>query len=244
MVKKISTVTAALLLASALHADVLGGEFSVGYLNLNPSGDFAYKGNSADVEDNFGWGSSDSVILKGYFEHPLPVLPNLRVAYTNLDFSGSGIVTGLKFGDKTFSGKIDTALDVDIIDATLYYEILDNWVNLDLGLNAKYIDGTTWVKNSTLGKSEADLSVVLPTLYAKARFDIPMSGFSFQAEGDLITYNNSTLYDVDLGARYTFMLGLGVEAGVRMMKLKLDDVDDINADIDFSGAYISAVWDF
>ncbi len=244
MIKQLSTVTAALLLTSALHADVVGGEFSAGYLNLNPSGDFAYKGNSADVEDTFGWGSSDSVILKGSIEHPLPVLPNLRAAYTNLDFSGSGNVTGLKFGDKTFSGKIDTSLNVDIIDATLYYEILDNWVSLDLGLNAKYIDGTAWVKNDTLGKSEADLSVVLPTLYAKARFDIPMSGFSFQAEGDLITYNNSTLYDLDLGARYTFMLGLGVEAGVRLMKLKLDDVDDIYADIDINGLYLSAVWDF
>ena len=84
----------------------------------------------------------------------------------------------------------------------------------------------------------------MPTLYAKARFDIPMSGFSFQAEGDLISYNSSTLYDLDLGARYTFMMGLGIEAGVRMMKLKLDDVDDIDADIDIGGAYLSAVWDF
>ena len=244
MNQKLSVAAATLLLACTLQADVLGGEFSVGYLNLNPSGDFAYKGNSADVEDTFGWGSSDAIILKGYLEHPLPVLPNLRAAYTTLDFSGSGSVSALKFGDKTFSGNIDTSLDIDIIDATLYYEILDNWINLDLGINAKYIDGSASVRNDTLGKSEADLSLVLPTLYAKARFDVPMSGVSFQVEGDLITYDNSTLYDLDLSARYTFMLGLGLEAGVRLMKLKLDDVDDIDADIDFSGMYASVVWDF
>ncbi|RUM65921.1 MAG: hypothetical protein DSZ05_05200 [Sulfurospirillum sp.] len=239
------TLTGALLLtASLLRADVAGGEISLGYLNDKPSGTFAYKGNSADVEKNFGWGSENSFVLKGYIEHPIPVLPNIRAVYSQLSHSGNGTVTNLKFGDKVYSGQIATNVDMDIVDATLYYEILDNWLNLDLGLNAKYINATTYVQNDLLGKSDTDFSVVLPTLYAKARIDIPMSGLSFQAEGDMITYDKNTLYDLYLTTRYTFTLGLGLEAGVKMVKLKLDDVEDITADIDFKGVYAAIVWDF
>ena len=233
-----------ILLAASLQADVIGGEVSLGYLNLKPSGTFAYKGNSADVEDNFGWGSENSLVFKGYIEHPLPVLPNIRVTYTNLSFSGSGMVSGLKFGDKTFSGAIDSKFDADVADATLYYEILDNWVNLDLGLNAKYIDGSACVKNDVIGRSRGDFTVLLPTLYAKARFDIPMSDISFQAEGDIISYDGNTLYDLTLSARYTFALGLGLEAGIKTIKFKIDDIDDVTADIDFTGGYAAIVWDF
>jgi len=241
---KYKTVGALLLASSFLKADVVGGEISLGYLSDQPSGEFAYKGNSADVEKNFGWDTESSFVLKAYLEHPVPVLPNIRAVYSQLSHSGNGTVTNLKFGDKTYSGNIATNVDLDIVDATLYYEILDNWLNLDLGLNAKYIKGTTYVENDVIGKSDTDFSVVLPTLYTKARVDIPMSDLSFQAEGDMITYSGNTLYDLYLTARYTFVAGLGLEAGVKMVKLKLDDVEDITADVDFKGLYAAVVWDF
>ncbi len=234
----------AFLATTLLHADVIGGEVSLGYLNISPSGDFAYKGDSVDVEDTFGWGDESSISLKGYLEHPIPMLPNVRLAYTNFDFSGSGTVTAIRFDNKTYSGNIDSAMNLDVIDATVYYEILDNWVSLDLGLNAKYLDGDASVSNAILGESKADLSIVLPTLYAKARFDVPTTDLSFQAEGDIITYGGNTLYDITLSSRYTFLLGLGVEAGIRLMKFKLDDVDDVTADVDFNALYAAVVWDF
>ena len=241
---KCKTIGALLLASSFLQADVAGGEISLGYLSDQPSGTFAYKGNSADIEKNFGWEKESSFVLKAYLEHPIPALPNIRVVYSQLSHNGSGTVTNLKFGDKVFSGNIATNIDLDIIDGTLYYEILDNWINIDLGLNAKYVKGTTYVDNKIIGKSDTDFSVVLPTLYAKARIDIPMSDISLQAEGDIITYSDNTLYDLYLTVRYTFVAGLGLEAGTKMVKLKLDDVEDITADADFKGVYAAIVWDF
>ena len=241
---KFQFLAALLLTSSLLQADFVGGEVSLGYLSTDPSGTFAYKGNSADIEKDFGWGNESSFILKGYLEHPLPVLPNVRLVYNQLSHSGKGTVSGLKFGDKVYSGAIATDLDLDIVDATLYYELLDNWVSIDLGLNAKYINGTASVENDFIGKSDADLDVIIPTLYAKARFDVPTTDVSFQAEGDIISYSGNTLYDLYLSARYTFVMGLGIEAGVKMLKLKLDDVDDITADVDFKGVYASVLWDF
>ncbi len=239
-----------IILASALcstlaFGDFVGGEISIGYLNNQPSGTFAYKGDTSDVEETFGWKRENSYLIKAYIEHPLPVLPNLRASYTNLSHSGSSSVTiPVVYDNKPYTGKITTDFNADIIDATLYYEILDNWLNLDLGINAKYIDATASVQNISTGKSSADISFVLPTVYAKARLDIPMSNFSFQAEGDMIAYNKNTLYDLTLSARYTFIFGLGVEAGVKMLKFKLDDIDDVTADVDFTGIYAAAVWDF
>jgi len=36
-------------------------------------------------------------------------------------------------------------------DVTLYYEILDNFVSVDLGLNANYIDSQAWISGATCG---------------------------------------------------------------------------------------------
>jgi len=237
-------ITATLLCASLAQADFLGGEISVGYMNEQPSGNFSYQGSQGDVENTFGWKSQNTILAKAYLEHPIPIIPNIRLTYTKLSHSGSGQVTNFTYGGKHYSGTIKTDFDTDIIDGTLYYEILDNWISLDLGLNAKYIDGTASVDNDLIGKSQADLSAVIPTLYAKARFDIPETNFSFQAEGDMISYSGNTLYDLYLSARYTIIAGVGVEAGMKKLKLKLDDIDDITADVDFTGIYLSVVWDF
>ncbi len=235
---------ALLLSASFLKADFLGGEINVGFMNEQPSGSFSYKGSQGDVENTFGWESQNSILVKVYLEHPIPILPNIRLTYTKLSHSGTGYVTNFTYGGKHYSGEITTDFDTDVIDGTLYYEILDNWISIDLGLNAKYIDGTASVENQLVGKSQADLSVVIPTLYANAKFDIPATNFSFQAQGDMISYSGNTLYDITLSARYIIIAGLGVEAGVKKMKLKLDDIDDITADVDFTGVYLSVVWDF
>jgi len=129
-------------------------------------------------------------------------------------------------------------------DLALYYELLDNWVNLDVGVNVKYVDGSISVK-SDRGRSEAtDFQVPIPMLYAKARFDVPTTDLSFQVEGNYVTYDGNTLYDAEAGIRYTLALGLGLEAGYKTMKLELDNVDNVSMNSEFSGAYAKLVWDF
>jgi len=49
----------------------------------------------------------------------------------------------------------------------------------------------------------------------------------WNSEGDYVSYDGNTLYDAEVGLRYTFLLGLGLEAGYKTMKLKLNDVDDL-----------------
>jgi len=241
-------ITGITILGTLSMADVIGGELNLGFYNHSPSGYTQYQGDKLDLKDDLKWDSEGDMFIKAYFEHPLPILPNIKLGYTNFGHSGSGEVDNtFQFGGKKFIKKsdIDTNLDLKMYDITLYYEILDNWLNLDVGANIKYIDGTLTVqdKNELLNES-SNFQVPIPMLYAKARFDIPTTDISLQAEGNYVSYDGNTLYDAEVGLRYTFLLGLGLEAGYKTMKLKLDNVDDLTMDSDFSGAYGKLVWDF
>lgn len=240
----------ALVLATMLttfsQADFIGGEVNLGYYSHAPSGFVSYDGDTVDIEKDLKWSDESDVFIKAYFEHPLPIIPNIKVGYTEFNHVGDGKASkDFTFGGTTFSltDKLHTNLDLKMYDVALYYEILDNWVNIDVGLNVKLIDGTLNVKTTTKDET-SKLNAPIPMLYGKARFDVPTTDLSFQVEGNYVSYSGSTIYDAEAGVRYTFALGLGVEAGYKTMKLKLDDVDKTTMDSDFSGAYGKLVWDF
>jgi len=235
------------LATSFSMADFIGGELNVGYYNHTPSGTVQYQGTPIDIENDLKWKDEGDMFVKAYFEHPLPIIPNIKVGYTEFGHSGAGVINqNFEFGGKiyTMGSNIDSAFDLKMYDLTLYYELLDNWINIDAGLNVKYIDGAISVKNDAGLSESTDFQLPVPMLYAKARFDVPTTDLSFQAEGNYVTYDGNTLYDAEVGVRYTLALGLGLEAGYKTMKLKLDDIDDLSMDTDFSGAYGKLVWDF
>jgi len=236
-----------LICISGLFGDIIGGEVNIGVYNHSPNGTAQNRGDVVDIEDDLNWESENDILLKAYLEHPFLLLPNIMVGYSKFSHSGVGTATkNFVWGGITLfslSDRVESSIDLDIYELGLYYEILDNWLNLDVGLNLKYFDGFVDVE-TTLQKEHTELDFALPTLYAKGRFDVPTTNLSFQLEGNFIDYDGNTYYDLDFGARYNIMLGFGVEAGYRVMKLKIDDVDDISMDADFSGAYGKVIWDF
>jgi len=247
-----NTVLLLTMLSTSAMSDVVGGEINLGYYNHAPSGSAQYQGDVIDLEKDLKWENEGDMFVKAYIEHPIPIIPNIKVGYTSFGHSGSGAVnSSFRFGGQSFNlnTDIDTEFDLKMYDLTLYYEILDNWVNLDLGVNVKYIDGLLSVKGTDsvtnqLIDESADFKVPIPMLYAKARFDVPSTDLSFQAEGNYINFEGNTLYDAEIGVRYTFALGFGLEAGYKTMKLELDDIEDLSMNTEFSGAYGKLVWDF
>ncbi|NOZ91128.1 MAG: TIGR04219 family outer membrane beta-barrel protein [Epsilonproteobacteria bacterium] len=244
-------VLATMLVSSLSMADFIGGEVNLGYYTHNPSGTAQYDGDSIDIEDDLKWENEQDIFLKVYLEHPIPVIPNIKVGYTDFSHSGDGTPsTSFTFGGENYttSANITSDFNLKMYDITLYYELLDNWLNLDAGINVKYIDGDISVdgRDST-GKpihESTDFELPIPMLYAKAKIDIPTTDLSFQAEGNYVNYDGNTLYDLEAGVRYLFALGFGVEAGYKTLKIKIDDVDDFSMDTDFNGFYGKVVWDF
>ena len=240
------------LLGTALMADTIGGEFDIGYYEHTPSGTIQYQGDSINLEDDFKWKKESDVFAKLYIEHPIPLLPNIKLGYSSFGHSGSGLLNNdITFGRQTYTStsKIDSKFDLDMYDLTLYYELVDIGFDLDLGLNIRYLDGSV----SAVGvggippkpiNESTSFSVPVPMIYAKARVPIPSTDIAFQAEGNYISYSGNQFYDFEAGVRYTFALGFGLEGGYKTMKLKLDDVDDLSLDSTFSGAYAKLVFDF
>ena len=233
------------------HADTIGGEVSMGLFNHSPSGYASYTspfqniGTEADLEDSFGFSDEQDIFFKAYFEHPFPGLPNLKLGYTTLSHSGNNDVTLFSWGDiVNITGEIENTLELDFLDATLYYELLDNWTEVDIGLTFRYINGDMGVSTSILSDT-LNFSTLTPLIYGKFRFNIPNTDFSVQLEANGISYSGFSSYDYELSTRYTFTMGLGLEAGYKTFQLDSDDlVRNLDADIDFSGLYAAAVWNF
>ena len=80
----------AVLAAPVAQADVLGLGAQVGYWDSELSGDVATNGGSVDVKDELNLDGESSNQLSLYLEHPVPLLPNVRVAYINIDQSARG----------------------------------------------------------------------------------------------------------------------------------------------------------
>ncbi len=250
--KSISLAASALLCFSAVtaNADTIGGEISAGGWNHDPSGWVQYPTGSdkIDLDDDLNLDTRTELYLRAKIEHPVPLLPNIRLAFTQNQSSGDGTLSKtFNFGGFTFvaNEKVHTETKLDSYDATFYYEIVDVGMDFDLGLTARYIDGYVDITSLTTNRNEkTEFTGLFPMVYANARVPLPFTGLSIGAEGSYITYDGSTLYDLQADVRYEFAMGLGIEAGYRAQKIKLDDVENTSTDVDIEGFFVGAVFDF
>ena len=228
------------------YADIIGGEISFGIVSHTPSGDASYKRSSSqNFENTFGFNETQDLFFKGYLEHPLPLLPNVKLGYTTFSTTGDSNVELFNWGSITdFTGHIENSLSLDVTDATLYYELLDNWLEADTGLTFRYISGDMRV-DTNLVSQVINFSTLTPMLYGKIRTNIPSTDLSFQVEANAISFSGINAYDYELSARYTFYMGLGIEMGYKAFHLENDELTDtLNVNANFSGPYATAIWDY
>jgi len=205
-----------------------------------------------DLDDTFGSLSEDADFIYAALEHPIPIIPNIMLQQVDMSVDDTGtMVATVEFDGDTFTvgTDVDTVLDFSHTDATLYYEVLDNWLNLDFGLTLLMFDGElslTEVATPTNTASE-DLDQTIPMLYLKGRIDLPLTGFYVSAAGNVISYDGQSLTDYSLAAGYQtdgWVMDIGLELGIRTFTLELDDLDDLDADFEFSGTYAAALVHF
>ena len=235
-----------LLFSTFLWSDTIGGEASIGIYHHSIEGSSSFNTlGSADLTDTLGFSSTEDIFFKAYIEHPFPLFPNLKLAYNTFSHDASTLSSHFSWGDiQNFTGRLDNSLSISYTDTTLYYELLDNWTEIDTGFTFRYLRGDISVNTPYAGDKVA-YTTLIPMLYGKARFNIPSTDFSFQVEANLISFSGITTYDYELSARYSFAVGIGIEAGYKAFHLDSDSlVDGLNTDIDFTGPYLSAIWDF
>lgn len=243
--KKLPLVLALSLLAPLAHADrVLG----------------FYAGAGSWLSDYDGKAGDPSVTLdelgvkehyNNYFyvaiEHPIPFVPNIRLTQTNIKSSQTGTVTrSFTIGDTTYAANETVKSDFDLShrDATLYYQLLDNWINFDLGVTARKFDGYVRTE-STSSNEKLKIDLTAPMLYANAQFDLPFTGLSAGIEGNYTSYQDNSLSDYTAKLTYLFdsVVDLGVEVGYRKMSIKISD-NDLEADMTLKGPYAALIAHF
>lgn len=241
MRKTMMAMGGALVMAAPLaQADVVGLGASVSYWDSSLSGKAVNKGDAVNVDNDLNLDSDSTTNATLYLEHPVPVLPNVRLNYTLIKQSGQGRLGLSKFENIPAGTDVRSDLDLEQLDLTLYYEVLDNWVNLDLGLTARDLSGDLTVRDTTdtAPVSKTTVDAVIPMGYVAARFDLPLTGVSVGGEGNFIGYSGDSIRDFNVFGQYAVSM-LQLRAGYRQMAIDYEDSDN-RLDLKIDGPFISA----
>lgn len=238
----------------AVQADIAG--FEVGGYQWKPDYDGTLVstegtviGSNIDLQSDLGFSDESHNIIWASLEHPVPMLPNFKIVSSDLDVSAFNTLTrDIVFAGETYSVSDDvtTVIDMSNTEYTFYWEILDNWVNLDLGLTLRSYDGEIALSTPTTGSNlneQEELDFTIPLFYAKGRFDLPFTGFFVDASANIISYDDDSISDLMVGLGYESEIGFGASLGYRTFDLDIEE-DDIVLDAKFDGTYISAFFHF
>mgnify|MGYP006127751033 FL=1 len=231
----------ALCVSFTSQADTLLGLYAGAQAwNMETSGGFSNDGSNTE----FNFEEQTNTNLYVAFEHPIPLIPNVKVQRTAMDTQGDVILDAqFTLGDKVFAANGNAFTDVSLTttDFILYYELFDNdLVSFDVGLNAKHIDGEFLATvDGETGREE--FSGPVPMVYSRLAVGVPFTGFGAFVEGSFLSIDDHTISDYQAAITYSLMgnlaIDLTLQLGYRAVTLELDDLDDIYSDLEFKGIY-------
>ncbi|QYJ94332.1 TIGR04219 family outer membrane beta-barrel protein [Shewanella spartinae] len=228
---------------SAQAATVVGFKVGGDYWNADTEGTFAQTG---QAQQEFDYSSSSQGSIWVAIEHPIPLVPNLKIRENRLDADGKATLTGdWSFGDRVFNDDVTTASNLSNTDFVLYYELLDNdIVALDLGAAYKKMHGSFRVHqispSGVVGAyAQKDLSDGVVMAYANAEVGIPglgLYGFADVMQG----IDESSVYDYQVGLGWQFdgvALDTKVRVGYRDFNFDVNNFDGVTANMQFKGYF-------
>ncbi|HSX50956.1 MAG TPA: TIGR04219 family outer membrane beta-barrel protein [Cellvibrio sp.] len=230
---------------SHTHADTIFGIYAgASTWQSEYSGDVGKPSTSAN---DLGMDENSNNFYYIALEHPVIFFPNIKLQQNNITSKQSSVI------DQTFSiGNINypsgtnvaTDFDLSYTDATLYYELLDNWITADLGVTLRKYSGYLQAKSATQ-TDKTDIDTKVPLMYGRVQFDLPLTGFFAGFEGNYISFDGNDLadYSAKIGYLFDSALDLGIEAGYRAVNMNIDD-GDIHTNLDIKGPYAAVIFHF
>lgn len=244
--RKLLLLIIGMVLVNPAFADLLSVRLSGGSFKYAVSGtvrDSNVVADTVDVKNDLGWKDSTTGMGYLYIEHPIPVIPDIRLGYTSLNIGGENTITkNFTYNGVTYSAsdKVTSNIDLSHTEIALYYQLIDTGIDLDLGLNFKIFSGKVSFKDTLGNKASSNLNVTVPMLYGA--LGVPLGG-GFKLLGDIstISYNNDNFTDYLVRVRYDTNYALGVELGYRSIHIKYEDTGKNEyAKLDVKGPYIMA----
>lgn len=230
------------LIAQTATADTLGFRAGTGIWQPDSSGTFRHgaSGTDIDLKDDLYLKDEDQQYTYALLEHPIPLIPNVKISQTTLSSEGTGTVTTpYTFGGTTYAAStpVTTEMVLDHSDITAYWRLLDNWLNFDLGITARKFDGKASVTSGGLTE-QTNIDKTIPMVYTSIGIDLPfVDDLFFGVESNIISIDGHTISDITTKVSYTTSYLVGFEVGYRAFAIKLDELNGNSSDMEFTGSF-------
>ncbi len=215
--------TTLLCLSSFAQADLVAVKGSADYWFTEGDANMA-----AQNQNDFSLDQEGSAQVALAIEHPVPLLPNIKLRYTKIDNQT----------EQTVANTPVYEIELENSDLILYYELLDNIVSVDFGLAAKNINAD--ITQYGLGTTQIDETY--PMLYGAVSAKLPFTGWSVSTESLVTDYDDARISDVQAEIKYDFidnlLLDVGAKVGYRVLNIELDDYENSDRQFEFKGPYI------
>jgi outer membrane protein len=251
MSKILSGLLLAGLLGASAQADLLRVEMGAGAWQNELSGTITSGTPPIDIADisALNYDKETKGYAWVYIKHPVPILPNLRLEYAAVDFSGTS-TRDFDYKGVTYTPNAKTDLTLDQFDIIMYYNLLDNtaWMTLDIGLDVKVVQAEfNAVQSSGLNGVTEKETLPLPMAYGRARVEIPGTDIGLEGNVKYTAYKDSKVTDYAIKADYTLVdilpVDVGLEVGYRFQQFDIDGADfsiDTSLDVEIDGVFAGA----
>jgi outer membrane protein len=230
-----------------------------GGVEQDPSGFVSYQAKGAndylDLKNDAHFSQKTQPYIGVRITNNLPILPNLKLDYMPMKFSGNGTLSrNVTFGGKTYSAGANFNLNAKLnrFDILAYYHLpfistaTKDMLKVRLGLNVRIVDfsesltGTPVGSNQTVTESKS-LTVPVPMGHIGVTFS-PIKQVSLVGDLNYVSYGSNDYYNYNAGLRLS-PVGLFksaivpfIQVGYRYEKLKIDQ-SSVYADVKVKGPY-------
>ena len=228
-----------------VKADTIAGVYlSAEIWQPDISGEISNIGPEIDLEGDLNITETNSNQFSLSLEHLIVALPNIKVQKTKLNtYASSTLQRDISFGEVTFLAhdRVASQINLSHRDYIMYYEILDNWISVDLGLSVMKFKGNINLMSNDLS-TKVKLSEYVPAIYGKASFQVPKKGLTFGIEGSALSLGDDSIADYKLFLGWEGKGPFGTEIGFRHFTSDWNDFDQSNGDVSFNGLYASVTF--
>jgi len=224
------------------------------FIGLNIARDSAqsaqsFNSSSIDLVDDLDVDNPAQTSMVLILEHPISALPNIRYQSYSMDSSDRLSINpefGFNQGSLGVGGDSNTSYDLAYNNLVLYYQLLNNWMDLDMGVDLKRLDGQ--VSQSGPGNNSIDIDETIPLFHLSARVDLPINGLYVGANINTSILNlgisESGAQDSTIMLGFENGTGLGIAGGIKTFSLELDNSNDSNTDLGYDGLFVNGYLNF
>jgi len=171
---------------------------------------------------------------------------HLSLMYTYLGHSKDNLLTAnVNFAGKTFTAgtSVESDLTLRVLDLEYQYDIFKFkpiLAGFTLGVlgKLKYLDGETSMTSAATGKMKETFSTVVPMVGVGAHLGLLANLLEARAKVTGMGYSGNLYIDALADISLTPFPFVDIHAGYRIMKVKMDNVDNFTNDFFFAGPYL------